>query len=351
MKQLGNTKYFIGLPLLCLASSVFAGPPVNYNGWTANDGVIDTAGSCGTGITCTTMVEDAGFLIQQIDVKDPLDSSKNYTYIRYIVADPTATGDTTNLGFTAETFIPFAYNSEGMSQGIASMQIMRDTTAGFEATAELQRSMMRFSNPAMRTITDEMSYTDPAEMYTMKLSQKITDPDNNYADTFDYTHYTEFAIVPSINPDSDKVIGRVLDISQQVAIGEAIDPASKQQFFEHKRRMGKTGNVEIKPGWAGSSNYLTEGTPISKAGSLTLGGDTVSWADGDEIVSNWLVQELVMSDTNVLSHQSIENRTSPASYASETDIAKHKPTPIVTPFAWNQDAIDNFGPEPSLNLP
>lgn len=349
MKQPGISKYLLGLPLFCLASAALAGPPVNYNGWDVTaEHAIDTTASCSVaGITCTTMVEDSGFLIQKVETPGSI-------YMRYIVTDPTATGATSALDFTAETFVPFAFNNESITQGIASMQVMRDTAGGFEASAELQRSMMRFSDPSMPTFNHEVSYTDPAEMYTMKLSQKITDAANGYVDTFDYTQYTAFATTPGINPDSDDVIGRILDIGQKIDIGEAVDPASKQQFFEHKRRMGKTGNVDFVPFWITQQNnagnyYYNPGDPISKAGSLTLGGDTVSWADGDEIVSNWLVQELVMSDTNVLSHQTIENRNGPA-LASETNISAPITTPI-TPFAWNQDATDNFGPEPIITLP
>jgi len=333
MKQPGNSKYFLGLPLLFLAGSVFAGPPVNYNGWNANNGVIDTSVSCATaGITCTTQVEDDGFLIEKVETTD-------YTYIRFVVTDPTATGATSDLDFAAETFIPFAFAGEGISQGIAGMQVIRETASGFESSAELQRSMMRFSNPAMPSFGVTIPPTAPEDMYTMKLSQTITDPTNGYVDTFDYTHYTAFATVPNMNPDSDVVIGRVMDITQRTDIGEAADPAAKQQYFEHKRRMGVTGNTVSEP--YPSNGYFVTGTLLSTANSLTLGGTPVSWADGEEIVSNWLAQELIMSDTTALTHQSIENRTTDE-YASETDAFADYPA---SPTVWEPV---NFGTPPSL---
>ncbi len=339
MKQSRSSKYFLGLPLFCLASGVFAGPPVNYNGWSVADGVIDTAASCNTsGISCSTDVQDDGFLIETIETAD-------YTYMRFVVTDPTATGATSDLDFAAETFIPFAFNSgadTGISQGIASLQVMREAATGFESSAELQRAMMRFTDTAMRTPLDKIDEpTPPEDMYSIKLSQTISDPTNGYIDSFDYTAYTAFATFVNVNPDSDEVIGRVMDITQRVDIGEAIDPASKQQFFQQKRRVGVSGNIVTRPSFAQPNDfYFVEGTPLSTASDMTLGGDTVSWADGDEIITNWVVQEAILSDS-ALSHQTIENRTT-STFASETDIGASTP---VSPFDWDES---NFGPTPTL---
>lgn len=339
MKQLSSFKYFLGLPLLCVAGSTLANPPsVNFNGWNANAGVIDTTVSCSTaGITCTTQVQDDGFLIEKIETAD-------YTYLRFVVTDPNATGATSDLAFAAETFVPFAFNSgptAGMTQGISSLQVIRETATGFESSAELQRSMMRLSNPAMRTNTDILDPTPPEDMYSLKLSQTITDPDNGYVDTFDLVQYTAFATAPNLNPDSDVVIGQAIDITQRVDIGEDADPAAKQQYFQQNQRKGVSGNAITKPPFAGDTNYYVIGDPLSTANSMTLDGTTVTWADGDEIVSNWLVQEDIMSDTTALAHQTIDNRTTGVS-AFQTDISTPLP---VTPFAWEPV---NFGTEPSF---
>jgi len=333
MKQLGSFKYFLGLPLLCMAGNVFAGPPVNYNGWSATSGTIDTTASCSAaGITCTTQVQDDGFLIEEVKTAD-------YTYIRFVVTDPTATGATTDLNFAAETFIPFAFQGDGISQGVASMQVIREAATGFESSAELQRAMMRFSNPAMADFGVTIPPTAPEDMYTIKLSQTISDAANGYADTFDFTGYTAFATASNMNPDSDVTIGSIMDITQRVDIGEAIDPASKQQYFEQKRRMGITGNIETEP--FPSNGYFVEGTPLSTANNLTVGGTNVTWADGDEIVSTWLAQESIMSDTTALTHQVIENRTTSA-IGFETDISASMPA---SPGTWEPV---NFGTAPSL---
>ncbi len=338
MKQLGSFKYFLGLPLIFMAGGALANPPlVNFNGWSASAGAIDTTASCSTtGITCTTQVQDNGFLIEKVETAD-------YTYLRFVVTDPNATGATSDLGFAAETFIPFAFNSgptSGITQGISSLQVIREAATGFESSAELQRSMMRFTNPALRVFTDMLEATPPEDMYSIKLSQTITDAANGYADTFDYLGYTAFATVPNMNPDSDVTIGLIMDITQQVDIGEAIDPTAKQQIFQQKRRMGVSGNIVTKPTFS-NTNYFIEGNPLSTANNMTLGGTTVTWADGDEIVSNWLAQEDIMSNTTALAHQTIENRTTGAS-AFQTDISTPLP---VTPFAWEPV---NFGPEPSF---
>lgn len=337
MKQLSSSKILLGLPLLFLAGTVLAGPPVAYNGWSVSGGVIDTTTACSTsGITCTRLVEDDDFLIQSVKTAD-------YEYIQYIVADANADGAPADLDFAAETFVPLAFQGQGITQGIASMQVVREAASGFDSSAELQRSMMRFTDPAMVVFSDKFNEpTPPEDMYTMKLSQTITDVDNGYVDTFDYTHYTAFATVPNMNPDSDKVIGRVLDITQRIDIGEAVDPAAKQQYFQHKRRMGVNGNIVTKPFWTDpNDDYYMEGAPLSTANNLTLGGTNVSWGDGAEIVSNWLAQELVMSDTTALTHQTIENRDTGA-FASETDINADYPA---APTAWEPV---NFGPAPSL---
>ncbi len=337
MKQLGSFKYFFGLPLLCMAGSAFANPPlVNFNGWSANAGAIDTTASCSAaGITCTTQVQDNGFLIEKVETAD-------YTYLRFVITDPNATGATSDLEFSAETFLPFAFNAgptAGISQGISSLQVIREAATGFESTAELQRSMMRLENPAMIDNTTVLEPTPPEDMYSIKLSQTITDEENGYADTFDYLGYTAFATLPNMNPDSDVTIGRAMEITQQVAIGESNDPSATKQTFQQKRRMGVSGNSIANP--FSNTNYFVEGNPLSSANSMTLGDATVTWADGDEIVSNWLVQEDIMSDTTALVHQTIENKTTGAS-AVQTDISASLPA---TPFAWEPV---NFGTEPSI---
>jgi len=333
MKQLGSFKYYLGFPLLCMAGTVFAAPPVNYDGWSATGGTIDTTTSCSTaGITCTTQVEDNGFLIEKVETPD-------YTYMRYVVTDPNATGATADLDFAAETFIPFAFQGDGISQGIAAKQVIREAASGFESSAELQRAMMRFSDPAMITFGDPIPATVADDMYTIKLSQTISDPTNGYADTFDFTGYTAFATAPNLNPDSDTTIGSIMDITQRVDIGEAIDPASKQQYFEQKRRAGVSGNTVTEP--FPSNGYFVEGTPLSTANNLTLNGTNITWADGDEIVSTWLAQESIMSDTTALTHQVIENRTT-STIAVETDFSAPMPA---SPSAWEPV---NFGTAPSL---
>jgi len=333
MKQLGSFKHFLGLPLLCITGSVFAGPPVNYDGWSATGGTIDTTVSCSTaGITCTTQVQDDGFLIEEVKTAD-------YTYLRFVVTDPNATGATTDLDFAAETFIPFAFQGDGISQGIAAKQVIREAASGFDSTAELQRAMMRFSNPAMANFGVTIPPTIADDMYSIKLSQTISDPTNGYVDSFDYTGYTAFATVPNMNPDSDTTIGSIMDITQRVDIGEPIDPASKQQYFEQKRRAGVSGNTVTEP--FPSNGYFVEGTPLSTANNLTLNGTNVTWADGDEIVSTWLAQESIMSDTTALTHQVIENRTT-STIAVETNFSATMPA---SPSAWEPV---NFGTPPSL---
>jgi hypothetical protein len=376
MSCLGRSKYILSFPLVCLAGPVFAGPPVPYDQWSIEaSGRINTSVSCSDpAVTCERMAEDVGFLQEMVDMGD-------YVYIRLVVADDSITGGATDLDFTVESFVPFAEGLTGASQGVASKQAVRDAAQGFESISEVQRSMMRYSNPALLVFSDPLPYTAPEDFFSIKISQTLKSTDaatgTEFSDSFKYIGYTAFdRTFPNYDVDSDEVIGRAMDISQYVDLGDAADPRSMQQFFEHKQRMGTTGNYvlgmvdqsPVPPGsnippnpfdpgsipewdWVTPMNeagnyYYTLGTPLSPAGDMTVGGSTVAWEDGDEVVTSWLVQTGTFSSDTAMSYQTVKNRTTDA-FARDM-VINVDTTSGISPFDWNEST---FGVTPTINPP
>lgn len=328
---------FSGITTLLCQGAVLAAPPVSFDGWTASSGALDTSLSCGgAGVSCTTMVEDDGFIQEEITVDD-------YTYIRLIVTDPNADGAAGEQVFSSESFIPFAFNDEGISQGLATKQVIRDVAEGFVDQAEIQRSMMRFRDPGMRFPTDIQQATPPEEMWSVRLTQSFDRDDLN--STFQYTNWTEMvSSFPAATPDTNDVIGYTLSLSQEVPLNPdgataGID-ANARQGFEHRQAGGSAGNLPQEPFFP--SLYFAS-APITPAGEMTLGGDTVSWEEMQTVSTSWLVQtDLFNADNVAIQSQGVTNLTTGDS-ASQLSTSS-SPAPV-SPFDWD---VPTFGAAPTL---
>lgn len=327
---------FAGISTLLISSAVTAAPPVNFDGWTASSGTIDTSLSCGgVGVTCQTLSEDDGFIQEKIIVDD-------YEYIRLIVTDPGADGGAADQAFVSEAFVPFAFKDEGISQGVAAKHVIRDVAEGFTDQAEVQRGMMRFRDPGMRDQNDLPSENTPAEeMWSVRLTQSFDRDD--LISTFEYTNYTEMAAsFPAATPDTNNVIGYSMSISQEVRLnpdGTAdIDP-NASQGFEHRQSSGIMGNLQVQfPG----TNYFAS-APLTPAGDMTLGGDTVSWGTNATVSTNWLVQSnLFDNNSAAIRYQNVTNHDSGATASELSTGAAATPA---TPFDWHEPT---FGTEPSF---
>lgn len=293
-----------------------AAPPVAYDGWAASNGTIDTSASCGQGsVTCRTLAEDNGFLQQEVDTG----TSK---YIRIVMSDADATGNASQLNFASESYIPFAVSDptiQQQEQGLASRQVIRDTANGFESVSEVQKGDFK-----------HIGTTVASEMYNVKLSQHVFDADMD--STFSFTNYTQGALSPAENsPDTSLVVGFRTDISQTVFTGTPGD-TTQRSVFDFRQRSGRQDRGLF---WPPSSDLVT-------AGSETLNGTQVSWANRDNITSTWIAQsDNVNPGMVALTYQSVENVTTGAQ-ASQYGLDIPEPA---NPFSWN---AANFGTAPSL---
>lgn len=325
---------FLGLSVILLPGVALAAAPVNYDGWTASSGTIDTSLSCSAaGVSsCKTLAEDDGFIQEEMIIDD-------YTYIRLIVTDPNADGAADEQAFTSESFVPFAFNDEGISQGVAAKNVVRDFAEGFTDQAEVQRSMMRFRDPGMNNPADLPGPTPAEEMWSIRLTQTFDRSDMQ--SVFMFENYTEMATFPAATPDTNNVIGYKMSISQVIPFDPTgsggLDPNAKQKF-EHRQIAGAMGNFPI-PLFFPSDYYAY--APLTPAGDMTLGGKTVSWSETDEVSTSWVVQTDLFDTSNVsVSAQTVTNLTT-SDDASQTDTIAI--TPPVSPFDWDEPT---FGPEP-----
>lgn len=298
----------LGLTGMLSLSTVIAAPPISFDGWSVvTNSVIDTTSSCAA-ISCQTLVEDPGFLLQEIevDVADGKGGTTPYKFFRIIVTDKDAGSANANeLNFSIENFIPFAHEGKGEKQGIASHQAIRDTSQGYSNISIIQRDSFKNS-------------TDPGENFNTHIAQTLNQAD--LSSLFDYKNYTQLN-----QDDTTTVIGRKLDISFEIAAPTTTNSNAKLKF-DHRQRGGFKGTDSSIV-----SNALTT------SGNITLSGETISWNDttnsgGDAIVSTW------MADTiNFNIFQSVKNTTKTDAYASEMVFNASGTT--LTTLDWD----DNFG--------
>jgi hypothetical protein len=337
--KLNNTKkiqIIIG-SMLVLPGMAMAVPPVNFDQWSATSGVIDTSAAC-AGITCTPIASDPGML------QEKLIDADGYEYIHLIITDKNADGAPGAQDFTSENFVPFSFNGVGNAQGLAAKQVVRDTAEGLTSTAEIQRAMMRLADPGGQTLD-----TNAADMWSVRLTQVFNKPE--LQSSFQYTGYTAFLTGFNFGvgmPDSDTVIGHITSISQSLPIVNGatdVDPNAQQQFV-----MSEAGGIK---GNCDSFFCMTDpgtffaGAPITTAGSMTLDGTAVPWADENIIGTTWVAQTNMFDATYAsVAAQTFTNFTSGSS-ASAT--ATNLPTPLTplgtTPFDWDET---NLGTAPSF---
>lgn len=328
---------------LLTSGAAFAAPPVAYDGWRVDNGVVDTSTSCSAAsISCKTIATDNGFKYEEVTTPD-------YVFLRLILTDADATGATTDLSFTNETFSPFALVNKGIAQGAATKQVVRDAALGFELVSEVQKGNMRGLNAA----TAE-------DMYTTKLSQTFANAD--FTSGFKYKNYTNFYSAQATNPDSNTERGRTLEITQEVLVGEPGD-ATKKQAFVHKQQKGSAGNNDsnfnfapnagvLPPVFMVNGQYFSK-SPLTTAGSMTLpvtvngaattGTNSVAWAEGNDISTTWIAQSSNVNATGVdLNYQRVANATTGV---EATAVIINLPAPV-NPFDWD---TANFGTQPTLN--
>jgi len=287
-----------------------AGAPVSYGQWTASGGTI-TDSACSGGVTCDLIAEDNGFRYEFVETPDG-------TFSRLILTDTFATGDMSTLSFASENFAPFlqrtgtsgAFEFPGsglISQGLAAQQVVRDTAA-LESSIELQRGFAR----DIKTTGLTGGEAQAAEAWGTKLLQ--TNSDAGITSGFSALVYNEVTSFPAASPDSDEVRGKAVDVWQTVT---DTDTGEKQEF-----------DFRTREGYKGWHWFLCCTDPLTKGGSVTLDGTTVSWIAGGAVSAVWIGSNI----TDLFGYEAVTGSTS----ASETSLGD------TGPFDWQALSSDDM---------
>lgn len=282
-------------------------PAVTFDGWTVNNGVIDTSASCGGTVTCTTLAEDDGFIQQQV-------STAHGTFTRTIITEAGATGDASSLSFADESFIPMD-NPTGID--IDFKQNIRDIQNGFDSVTEFSRN----------SFTDAQgNFINIAEM---NIAQSI-----NGADGFS----NDFALYQSttdINDGATSYFGKMVDINQQIPLGDAANPFAAEEMFVYRERGGFAGSFD-------EATQTLQMAPLTSPGQMTL-SDTVTWAEGERIATTWIAYKDGNRDQSGFNYQSVKNLDQLT--GSEIIALSLPGDTLIDPFDWD---VANLGPAPSL---
>ena len=263
-----------------------------FGAWSANGG---TLSGCPSGFTCTELVGGDGF--RQVQVND---NSSSDSFVWTIVTDTGVTGTASSLPFSDENFV----KTDGTSTGIADNQRVNDSSNGtFGGSVQILTGFASGGND------------------TVHIDQSLTaNPDglSNTGDEFSNTFTMD------VNLDSaGNQTGRFMSIDQNTALGNATDV----QIFAIRGAAG---------------------TALTTGDSLTLGGDTVSWNAGDDVLLSWVGQGLTLGSlgSSVFGFEGITNNTpSTPTTASEFSQATTGASNSTSPFPW---PASDFGTQPSF---
>ncbi len=282
-------------------------PPIPFDGWTVNNGIIDTSRSCSGGVTCTTLVADRGFVQQQVN-------TAHGSFIRTIVTEADATGNAADLAFADENFIPV--NNPGGTD-ISFKQSIRDSAGDFQSITRFDRHT--FTDPQDNTI----------DIATMDIAQNLQG-DGGFSNDFRLWKNTTL-----VNGGVETYTGRRLDIDQRLLLAADNDPfnATGEQVFTYRQRSGWDAAFN------GESLVLD---PVSRAGELEL-DKMVTWNDGEDIATTWVAFRDSSFERSGFNYQTVVNRSQDITgRAIALELPKDAP---IDPFAWDEA---NFGPAPGL---
>ena len=262
-----------------------------FGSWSAASGTIS---GCPSGFSCTELVGGDGF--RQVQVND---NSSSDSFVWTIVTDTGANGSASTLPFSDENFV----KTDGTSTGIADSQRVNDTTNGtFGGTVSI---LTGFASGGNDTVDIQQSLTaDP---------NGVPGTGDEFSNTFNMT----------VNLDSSgNQTGRSMNIDQNTALGNSTDV----QVFAIRAAAGSA---------------------LTAAGSLTLGGDTVSWNAGDDVLLAWVGQGLTLGSlgSSKFGFEGITNNTPvPATTASEFSQVSTGASNDSPSFAWPGG---DFGSQPT----
>lgn len=255
-----------------------------FGSWSASGGTIS---GCPSGFTCTELVGGDGF--RQVQVND---NSSSDSFVWTTVTDTGATGTASTLPFSDENFV----KTDGTSTGIADNQTITDNTNGsFSGAVQILTGFASGGNDTV-DITQSLSANPDG----------LSNTGDEFSNTFNMT----------VNLDSTgSQTGRFMQIDQSTALGNATDT----QIFAIR---------------------ASAGSALTTSSSMTLGGNTVSWTAGDDVLLAWVGQGLTLGSlgSSQFGYEGITNNTTSttASEFSQADAG---------PFQW---LPGTFGTEPTF---
>jgi len=388
------------------SGNIMAGAPTPYDNWVIEEGVIYSGkkddlwlGATGSGaaspeavpngiptyitpntsptngfscddvnITCKVLVQDDGFLYEELKFSAPLTGVVK-TYLRTIVVDDAnLTGDfnPSNITFSSESFIPFAIaGPESFDQGVAVKQVVRDSQDEFLDVSEIQKGMLRLDpNFYFHNLTDdpngpipELHPNSPAtpadERFTTKLHQSFKNDVTGIVSSFDYTNYTAYETNQvSRNPDSNAILGQELSVAQTVILGDNATPtdpnATKRQAFVYKQTNGLKGTGFAFPSANPERDYLYSEN-LTVAGNMTVerfpnnsDGSNVSWLSGSDVRVTWIASTELAEYSNSKTVIGLPGEACPPEYSTCTKNANDEPViPTPSPVGFAYQRIHN----------
>lgn len=264
-----------------------------FGGWTATDGT-GIAG-CPSGFTCDEINAGDGF--SQATVTEITDPSN--VFIRTVVTDvASGCNDATTCAFSDENFV----KTDGTSTGIAAKQLINDTALNFSGSTVINSGWALVAGQPNVDITQ--SLTD--------------DPDGTANSGDEFT--TDFNLAVALDGSGNQ-IGKDMNITQDVGLGAG---TTDNQAFDVREKSG---------------------TLQTNAGSSTLGGDTITWASGDDVLLAWISQDVDIGSTgsSLFAFQSVDNKSDALTPISDFSTTANDPT--APPFDWapGSDVETTFG--------
>ena len=270
----------------------------DFGSWTATNGT--SIAGCPTGFTCAVINSGDGF--SQATVTEDADPTN--AFIRTVITDvATGCNDFASCAFSDENFV----KTDGTSNGIAGRQSTTDAALNFSGTVELHTGWAAATAPA-----------------NVDINQSLSDNPDGTANNGD-----EFSTSFNLQVDLDgsgNQTGKSMTVSQDVGLGAG---TTDNQVFEVREKSG---------------------TQQSTPGSSTLGGDTVTWASGDDVLVTWISQNVNIGTLgdSVFAFQAVENKTVPAVGNPASDFSTTSNDPTAAPFDWatGSDVETTFGTAP-----
>ncbi len=301
-----SVKYTIKVITLAGAASMVPGiasaDNPAFGAWSATNGT-GIAG-CPSGFTCEVINSGDGF--QQSNVTEVADPTN--VFIRTVITDVAAgCNDFSTCAFSDENFV----KTDGTSTGIAGRQSTNDSAVNFTSSVEINTGWAA-----------NVASPPPNVNINQALSD---DPDGTASNGDEFT--TSFNV--QVNQDgSGNETGRTMDISQDVGLGAG---STDNQVFAVRERAG---DLQTSPGAA------------------ALGGNTVDWVSGDDVMVTWVSQDVDIGSTgsSLFAFQSVENKdgsaTTPTDVVSDFSTTANDPTN--PPFDWSSgsDVDTTFGSAP-----